>query len=86
MLSGGDPGSGNAGYVAIERITGKLGAKSGSFAVMQQGTMIKGSAPQMTVTIVPGSGTGDLSGIYGSMNIMVPGGKHEYEIFYAFAQ
>lgn len=86
MLSGGDPASGNAGYVAIERVTGKLGGKSGSFALMQSGTMSKGSAPQLTVTIVPGSGTGELSGIYGSMTITISAGRHDFTLQYAFAQ
>jgi hypothetical protein len=85
MLSSGDPTSGNAGYVAIERITGALAGKTGTFAVMQSGTMSTGVAPQMTATIVPGSGTGDLSGIYGSMAIEISGGKHFYTIYYAFA-
>jgi hypothetical protein len=85
MLSSGDPTSGNAGYVAMERVTGKLGGKTGSFAIMQSATMSFGVDPQMNVTIVPGSGTGDLSGIYGSMTISITGDKHSYVLSYAFA-
>jgi hypothetical protein len=89
MLSAGDPKAGNAGYVAIERITGKLntpdGMKTGSFALMQQGTMIAGSVPQLSATIVPGSGTGELSGIHGSMTITIAAGKHSYALDYGWA-
>lgn len=89
MMSAGDPATGNAGYVAIERITGKLvtptGTRTGSFALMQNATMATGNKPEMTVTIVPGSGTGELSGIYGSLTILIAAGKHSYVLSYAFA-
>jgi hypothetical protein len=85
MLSAGDPGQGSAGYVALERVTGTLGGRAGSFALMQMGTMAPGVGQQLTVTVVPGSGTGDLSGIYGGMVIHVAGGKHSYVLKYAFA-
>ena len=85
MLSAGDPASGNAGYVALERISGKLAGRVGSFALMQNGTMTKGTAPQMTVTIVPGSVTGDLSGFYGTMEVTIAGSAHSFVLHYAFA-
>ncbi len=85
MLSSGDPGQGSAGYVAMERVTGTLSGRAGSFALMQMATMAPGVAPQMTVSVVPGSGTGDLSGIYGGMAITIAGGKHSFVLNYAFA-
>jgi hypothetical protein len=85
MLSSGDPGQGSAGYVAMERVSGTLAGRAGSFALMQMGTMAPGVGQQLTVTVVPGSGTGDLSGIYGGMAIDVSGGKHSYVLNYAFA-
>ncbi len=85
MLSSGDPGQGSAGYVAMERVTGTLAGRAGSFALMQMGTMAPGVGQQLTVTVVPGSGTGDFSGIYGGMVIDVAGGKHTYVLKYAFA-
>ncbi len=86
MLSSGDPASGNAGYVAIERVTGRLDGRVGSFALMHLATMSTGVAPQLQVTVVPGSGTGDLSGIYGTMTIAVAAsGAHSYTFRYAFA-
>lgn len=83
MLSAGNPATGNAGYVAIERITGLLDGKSGSFALMQLGTMSAGQAPAMDVVIAPGSGTGALEGISGRMTIAREGGVHSYVLEYA---
>ena len=85
MLSSGDPGQGSAGYVAMERVTGTLAGRAGSFALMQMATMAPGVGQQLTVTVVPGSGTGGLSGIYGGMVINLAGGKHSYVLNYAFA-
>ena len=84
MLSAGGP-TGSGGYVAMERVTGKLQGKTGTFAIMQYGTMTKGGSPQMTVTIVPGSGTGELSGINGAMTILIADGKHSYDLGYYFS-
>jgi hypothetical protein len=73
---------GSGGYVAIERITGKLGGKSGSFALLHVGIMTRG-APDLTVTVLPDSGTGELVGLTGKMNIKIEsGGKHFYEFDY----
>jgi hypothetical protein len=84
MLSAGDPKNGAAGYVAIERVTGKLGHKTGSFALMHFATMTPGSPNELKVVVVPGSGTGELSGIYGNFTIMIEGGKHSYTFEYGF--
>lgn len=86
MLSAGDPSQGNAGYVAMERVTGKLNGKTGTFALMQAGTMTTGSDPKLTISTVPGSGTGELSGISGTMTIVIEGGKHSYAFEYGFGK
>src|SRR5258706_14843464 len=70
MLTAGDASSGSAGYVAIELVTGKLGGKTGSFALQHSGSMNRGTQ-QLTVTVVPGSGTGELSGISGRLEIQI---------------
>jgi hypothetical protein len=57
MISAGDPSSGNAGYVAIEQVTGTLSGHTGSFALQHLGVMESGSY-KLDVTVVPGSGTG----------------------------
>ena len=73
---------GSGGYVAQEKVTGKLGGRSGSFVLQHIGTMKKGSAPITNVTVVPDSGTGDFTGIAGVMTIIIAGGKHNYEFAY----
>lgn len=74
---------GSAGYVAIERFTGSVGGKAGSFLLQHHGLMDKGEAA-LTVTIVPDSGTGELAGIAGTLEIENAAGKHscvlEYEL------
>ena len=75
---------GSAGYVAIEKVTGKLNGRSGSFILQHSGIMTRGT-PQLTVTVVPDSGTGELAGLSGKMEIKIEGGKHEYEFEYSIA-
>ena len=70
---------GSAGYVAMERVTGKLKGRSGSFILQHSATMTRG-APATSVTVVPDSGTGELRGISGKMTIRVAAdGAHSYE-------
>jgi hypothetical protein len=73
---------GSAGYVAMERVTGTLKGHKGSFVLQHSGTMTRG-LPTLSVTVVPDSGTGELKGISGKMNIIIaPDGKHSYEFDY----
>jgi len=81
MLSAGTQTKGSAGYVAQERVTGTLGGRQGSFVLQHTGVMTRG-APGLTITIVPDSGTGDLAGLAGTMNIIIEAGKHSYEFDY----
>jgi hypothetical protein len=83
MLMGGDPKKGAAGYVALETVAGSLEGKQGTFQLMQLGTM-DGGKRELRIAVVPGSGTGALSGITGSMEIVVAvDGKHSYTLEYA---
>lgn len=75
----GTPGS--AAYVAIEHFTGSVGGKSGSFVLQHSGVMNKGDA-ELTVTIVPDSGTGELTGISGTLEIDNDEGRHSYVLDY----
>jgi hypothetical protein len=68
---------GSAGYVAVERVTGTLQGRSGSFALLHRGVMTRG-IPELLVTVVPDSGTGALAGISGTMSITITDGKHFY--------
>jgi hypothetical protein len=82
MLAVRTPVDGSAGYVAIERVTATLHGKSGTFALQHSGVMTRG-ARGLTVTVVPDSGTGELAGLSGKMDIQIEGGKHSYELEYA---
>jgi hypothetical protein len=81
MIAAGEPALGNAGYVAIEQVTGTLGGHTGSFALQHMGLM-ENSAYKLTVVVVPGSGTAELKGIMGTMTITIAGGKHSYTLEY----
>lgn len=85
MLAAGNPASGAAGYVAIEQVTGRLNGKSGSFALQHSGTMNRGEF-SLIVTVVPGSGTDELSGLTGRMSIIVEGSNHSYEFDYVLGE
>jgi hypothetical protein len=81
MLAAGTDVKGSAGYVAIERVTGKLHGHSGTFALQHSGTMTRGT-PQLSITVVPDSGTDELVGLAGLMTIKIADGKHFYEFEY----
>ena len=72
---------GSAGYVAIEHFTGSVGGKSGSFVLQHSGLMNRGDAA-LTVTIVPDSGTGELAGISGTLEIDSAAATHSYVLDY----
>ena len=84
MLAAGTDVSGSAGYVAMERVSGTLHGSSGTFALQHSGTMTRGAA-QLTVTVVPDSGTGQLVGLAGKMTINIVDGKHFYDFEYTLA-
>jgi hypothetical protein len=82
MLSGGDPGSGNAGYVALEVFRGTLDGKAGTVTLQQFGTMT-GSEVVLNYEVVPGSGTDELSGITGSIDLDIVDGVHHVTLTYS---
>ena len=84
MLAVSTDTKGSAGYVAMERVNGTLQGRSGTFALQHSGTMTRGT-PQLTITVVPDSGTGQLAGLAGSMTINIVDGKHFYEFEYTLA-
>jgi hypothetical protein len=85
MLSAGTNVKGSAGYVAIERVSGTLRGRKGSFVLQHSGTMTRG-VPQLSISVVPDSGTGQLTGLTGKMNINIVDGKHFYDFEYALAE
>jgi Protein of unknown function (DUF3224) len=85
MLSFMTDTKGSGAYVAIEKVTGTLVGRKGTFVLQHDATMNRG-APRLSVTVVPDSGTGELTGLSGSMKIVIaPDGKHAYEFEYTFA-
>jgi hypothetical protein len=85
MLATGDPSSGSAGYVAIEQVNGTLSGHTGSFALQHIGSIDKGNL-RLTVAVVPGSGTGELTGLAGTLIIHNDSGKHSYDFEYTLAE
>jgi hypothetical protein len=86
MLAASGEVKGSAGYVALERVTGILHGRSGSFVLQHSATMTRG-VPALTITVVPDSGTGELTGLSGSMAIVIAdGGAHAYDFEYAIAE
>jgi len=85
MLTAGTTVKGSAGYVALERVSGTLHGRVGAFILQHSGTMTRG-APQLTITVVPDSGTGQLAGLTGKMTINIVNGKHSYEFEYSLAE
>jgi len=81
MLTAGTSVEGSAGYVAIERISGTLRGRTGTFILQHTGTMNRG-AFQLSITVVPDSGTGQLTGLTGKMDIQIADGKHSYDFAY----
>jgi hypothetical protein len=82
MLTAMNDGTGSAAYVAIERVTGTLDGRSGSFALMHSGAMTR-DGRQLVVTVAPSSGTGQLAGLSGTLAINIVDGKHFYEFEYS---
>mgnify|MGYP003872778423 CR=1 FL=1 len=82
MLSARTAVEGSAGYVAIEQFTGSVHGKSGSFVLQHFGIMAGGN-DRLILEVVPNSGTGDLTGLSGTMTIDMSGDGHQYALEYA---
>jgi hypothetical protein len=81
MLTGMTDVKGSAGYVAIEKVSGTLKGRTGTFILQHTGTMNRG-VPHLTITVVPDSGTGQLAGLAGNFKVIIAEGKHSYEFEY----
>ncbi len=84
MLTAMSDVKGSGAYVAIERITGTIHGRKGSFALQHAGTM-QGKSMGLKITVVPDSGTGELAGIDGTFAIVIEGDKHTYDFEYTLA-
>ena len=82
LLSCGDPQAGEAGYVAIETVEGRLGDRDGSFGLQQLGLM-HGGSQTLHYEVAPGSGAAALTGITGTLRLTIENdGTHRYELSY----
>jgi hypothetical protein len=85
MLTAGSAVKGSGAYVAIEKVSGTLKGRTGTFVLQHSGTMTR-SEPQLAISVVPDSGTGQLTGISGKMSIRIAAdGKHSYDFDYSFS-
>jgi hypothetical protein len=85
MISAMTAVKGSAGYVAMERVVGTLSGRKGSFVLQHNGTMNRGT-PILTVSVVPDSGTEELTGLSGNLTITIADGKHSYDFEYSIAE
>ena len=83
MLSHRSSTQGSAGYVAIEYVSGSLDGKEGSFVLQHSGQMSAELGQQLTISIIPDSGDGELSNIAGSLEIEIKDGQHFYILQYS---
>jgi hypothetical protein len=85
MLGAMGAADGSAGYVAIERVTGTLDGRNGSFVLQHNGILDRGT-PSLTVTVVPDTGTGELTGLSGTMEIEAEQDTHIYRFTYTLTK
>jgi hypothetical protein len=81
MVMAGTAVQGSAGYVALEKVSASIDGKSGTFYLQHHGIMNRGEG-QLSVMVIPDSGTDELTGLNGSMSIKIEDGKHFYEFEY----
>ena len=81
LMASSESEKGSAGYVAIEKVTGTLNGRDGTFYLQHDATMNRG-AGELNIVVLPDSGTDQLTGLRGTMNIIIDAGKHSYEFDY----
>lgn len=82
MLAFRTPVQGSAGYVAMERVTATLAGRQGGFTLQHNGLMTRGT-PQLSVVVVPDSGSDGLFGLSGTLEITISEGRHDYRLVYS---
>ncbi len=85
MVSAMTETKGSAGYVAMERVEGSIHGRSGAFVLQHSSSMNRGEAAQ-SITVVPDSGTGALTGLAGNLVITIADGKHSYSFQYSLPE
>jgi hypothetical protein len=69
-------------YVALDRVHGVIDGREGAFTLVHRGLMDRG-AQELLITIVPGSGAGELTGIVGVFHLTIVDGVHNYDLEYS---
>ncbi|MFT3756299.1 MAG: DUF3224 domain-containing protein [Pseudoxanthomonas sp.] len=86
MLADSDGSRADGAYVAIEKFTGTLDGREGSFVLVHRSLMRDGKPEQWSILVSPGSGTGALAGIDGEFTINIAGGVHSYDFAYTLPE
>jgi hypothetical protein len=86
MMTTGTAVKGSAGYVAVEIVTGSIKGRKGAFTLMHHATMKENADFRMNIVVVPDSGTSELTGLAGKMEIIIEGGKHSYRFDYTLPE
>lgn len=81
MLTSSDARDGSGAYVAVERFTGQLAGREGSFYLVHRGIMDQGRA-DLSIAVVPGSGTGELQGLTGTLELDLASKQHDFVFTY----
>ena len=81
LMASSESEKGSAGYVAIEKVTGTLNGRRGTFYLQHNATMNRGIG-ELNIIVIPDTGADQLSGLTGRMNIIIEAGKHSYEFDY----
>ena len=77
---------GSAAFVGLERVTGRIGDKAGTFVLQRTGVFESGQAKE-SYSVIPGSATGELRGLRGDGNTAVGHGmEHPFTLRYAFSE
>ena len=85
LMASSESVQGSAGYVAIEKVTGELNGRRGTFYLQHNATMNRGVG-ELNIVVIPDTGTDQLTGLRGTMNIIIADGKHSYEFDYEVAE
>ncbi|PZT20326.1 hypothetical protein A7Y00_15070 [Stenotrophomonas maltophilia] len=85
MLAFRTPVQGSAGYVAMERVTATLAGRQGGFTLQHNGLMTRGR-PELSVVVVPDSGSEGLLGLSGTLEITISEGRHDYLLVYSLPE
>lgn len=81
LMASSESEKGSAGYVAIEKVTGTLNGRRGTFYLQHNATMNRGVG-ELNIIVIPDTGTDQLAGLHGKMNIIIADGQHSYEFDY----